>query len=218
MLLDKVRATRELIEKVKIAEERSSRHQEYEDFYQKLNDYSTELNQFTESLKSLLSSYPGDFLKPDLSQVINKVDDLLATFENEPKQNRVTNLVREIRLHDEQWKKMWNHYAKAQSQELIRGLNSAKKVAGSAEDINSIINGLERLTNKWPIAESNLNQFSRYLFQAKEKLTSLNTTPGVQLFLDQVANNQATFEDVTPEVIQWLKDNNFSNNLKITFK
>lgn len=218
MLLDKVRATRELIEKVKVAEERANLHQEYKDFYLKLNDNYAEFTQFIDSIKSLLSSHPEVFMKPDLSQVIYKIDELLTTFEIDPKQNRINNLVREIRPHDEEWKQKWFSYAKVQSEEVIRGLNSIKKVASSADDINYIIDGLERLTSKWPISESNISQFSKYLVQSREKLTNLNATPGVRQFLEQVANNKATIEDITPEVIEWLKENKFSSNIKISFK
>ncbi|MBO9128579.1 hypothetical protein [Bacillus sp. 165] len=218
MLLDKVRETRQLVEKVKLAEERANRHQEYQDFYQKLIEKSPDFDQFIEALRSMLTSPPETFVKPDLSQILIKINELLSTFESEPKQSLISALSKEIRIHDEQWKVKWTDYATKKSQEVIRGLNSVKQVAGSVDDINTIIRVLESLANKWPISESNITQFSKHLFQAKEKLMSLNTTPEVQQFLNRVANNEATIADITSEVMEWLRDNNFLNNLKISFK
>lgn len=218
MLLDKVRETHQLIEEVRLAEERVNQHQEHQDFHQKLIDKSSDFEKFIEGIRSMVTSYPEVFVKPNLAQVLTKIDELLSTFEREPKQIRINTLSKEIRVYDEQWQMKWSDYATKNSKEVIRGLNSIKQVVNSSNDIDNIIQDLESLANKWPISEKDINQFSRYLNQAKEKLMNLNTTPVVQQFLDRVANNEATIADLNLEVMEWLGDNNFLNNLKISFK
>ncbi|WP_312474702.1 hypothetical protein [Neobacillus sp.] len=218
MLLDKVRSTRELIVQVKLVDERVNRLLDYQDFYQKLAEQTSVYIEFINSINSLVATHPDYFIKPDMSSVIEKINDLLETFENNPKQVKVNYLTREINKFNLEWQEKWTKFASSKSQDVIRGLNSIKKVAGSDDNINYIIRGLESLSEKWPISESNLRQFTKYLINAKEKLTNLNTTTDVQKFLDLVANNKATIMDVTPEVIQWLNENNFSSNLKISYK
>ena len=218
MLLDKVTSTRKLIEQVKIDEDRLSKYEDYRDFYQKLVDQSSVYNEFINAIKSLVATYPEEFMKPDMSKVMDKINELLETFENDPKQNKINSLTKEIGNFNTEWHEKWTKFASSKSQDVIRGLSSIKQVAGSDTDINDIIHWLEVLTSKWPISESNLQQFTKYLIQAREKLTNINASPEVQKFLDSVANNKATISDVTPEIIRWLNENNFSSNLKITYK
>ncbi|MGE7588531.1 MULTISPECIES: hypothetical protein [Peribacillus] len=218
MLLDKVISTRKLIEQVKIEEDRLSKYEDYREFSQKLVDQSSAYYEFINAIKSLEATYPEEFMKPDMSKVIEKINELLETFENDPKQNKINYLTKEIDNFNTEWHEKWTKFASSKSQDVIRGLSSIKQVAGLDTDINDIIHWLEVLTNKWPISERNLQQFTRYLIRAREKLTNINASPEVQKFLDSVANNKATINDVTPEIIRWLNENNFSSNLKITYK
>lgn len=218
MLIDKISSTRQLVENVKLAEEQMSRHEEYDDFYQKLNGQTIHFDHVILSIASLQTKYPDTFEKTDMSDLLIKINELLTTFESEPKQSRITNFYKLVEDHSTRWEVLWNTYATEQSYDFIRGLDSIKQVADPTEDIDAIINGLNRLIDKWPLMESNISQFKRYITQAQEKLMSLNTSPAVQKFLERVANKSATIVDLTPEVIQWLKENNFENKLKISYK
>lgn len=219
MLLEKINKTRELMNEVNELQEKEGQYHQYKDFYEHFLNETTKGYEFVDAQISLIDQYSLVFKNPDLSSIINKLNDLLTSFEHEPKKGKITSIFRDLEQeHKNELAEKWLDFAKEESYDAISTLNNVLRITGSNTEISQIINSLQTLSKKWPLSEQHVKHFKEQCDNAKLKIDDLNASEEVQTFLKLVSRQQATIADLTPEVIEWLNNNDVGQNLTIRFK
>lgn len=218
MLLKKIQQTKFLIQEVKELQTKIDQHEQYKEYLDHLRSESRKCYEFFEAQRSLSTFYPSNFSNPDLNSFLDKVEILIDSFESDPKKIRITNTFRELESHNKSLEQEWYTFAKKESEDAMNTLTNVVRVIGQNNEIDQIIKSLKALVSKWPISGQNVQHFQQQCNNAKLKLSDLNASPSVQNFLERVNHKQATLADLTPEVVEWLSDNDFGKNLAITFK
>lgn len=219
MLLEKINKTRELMNEVNELQEKEGQYHQYKDFYEHFLNETTKGYEFVDAQISLIDQYSLVFKNPDLSSIINKLNDLLTSFVHEPKKGRITSIFRDLEQdHKNKLAEKWFEFAQVESYDAISTLNNVLRITGSSAEISQIINSLQALSNKWPLSEKHVKHFKEQCNNAKLKIDDLNVSEEVQSFLKLVSHQKSTAADLTPRVIEWLKENDFGQNLTIRFK
>jgi predicted S18 family serine protease len=218
MLLNKIQETQQLMEETQDLQQKIDSMKKYEDFYARLINDTKMIEQFITSAMALQILNNNEFWQQDLSSIENTLDSLINSFEKEPSIRKIQELVRNTAEKENQLKTKWFDFAKHDSEEAQQILDSIKGVLQDKTEIQFIRQSLQSLSNKWPLTKQNVEQFINQYQNALNKLTELNVRPSIQQFLEKVSSNRATLGDVTDEVMEWLKEHQFSDKLYITFK
>ena len=218
MLLEKMKNMKAIVEEVNDLQEKVDQHQQFKEFYEALLQEIPKCNVYLDTQQALQETFPTMFHQPNYLDVISKLKQLEETFEKEPKKGRVANTFRNFDTYQTNLREQWFTFAKAQSDEAINTLTSVSKIMGSNPEIDSIIQSLNVLSKKWPVTKQNILHFKQQCENAKLTLTKLQANPAVQGFLNKVSLKEATINDLTPDVIDWLKTNQLDRNLVIRFK
>ncbi|MDF9759797.1 hypothetical protein OKW24_001570 [Peribacillus simplex] len=218
MLLEKIKNMKTVVEEVNDLQEKVDQHQQFKEFYESLSQEIHKCTVYLDVQQGLQETFPTAFQHPNYLEIISKMKQLEETFEKEPKKGRVVTTFRNFDMYLTNLGEQWFTFAKAQSNEAINTLKSVSRIMGANPEIDSIIQSLNGLSNKWPVRKQSIDYFKHQCENAKLKLTKLQASPAVQGFLNKVSCNEATINDLNPEVIDWLKTNQLDRNLVIRFK
>lgn len=132
--------------------------------------------------------------------------------------------VEKILSHNNELKKLssdiellWKSFANYMTNEVLEQLGIYSLVCNNKKFVNDIINNINSI-NKWPINESDYNKFIGRFEHGKKLLLSMNFTVEVEEFLKKVKEKRASLLDLTPEVLQWIKDEKLENNIMLSIK
>ncbi|MCM1988824.1 hypothetical protein [Oceanirhabdus seepicola] len=160
------------------------------------------------------------FPKEDISELISKIDDIL-------KKRRRGHILRDqdfkyivacIEGKSNKLRNEWVIYANENTKEIINSLNSLSNLFEDKRKVNEILTRLNGMKNRWPITDNDILEFREVIKEGQNIIEQLKLTEEVQMFLRMVVNRTATIEDLTPEVLSWIKDNGFVEKLTIGFK
>lgn len=112
---------------------------------------------------------------------------------------------------------LWKNFANSMTNEVLEQLGIYSLVCNNKKFVNDIINNINSI-NKWPIDESDYNKFIGRFEQGKKLLLSMNFTVEVEEFLKKVKEKRASLLDLTPEVLQWIKEEKLENNIMLSIK
>lgn len=110
------------------------------------------------------------------------------------------------------WKDAANKYAEGTKGYLsmISGLTQdPRKAREIGESITKTIEG--------ELSINAINKLVSDVKLAKEITDSFSLSPAIETFLKKVSSQQATVTDLTPDVMQWLKDKKLLSKLKVRF-
>lgn len=218
MLLNKIQETQQLMEETQGQQQKIDSMKKYEDFYAKLKNDSKIIEQFITSILALQIMKKNAFGQLDLSSIESTLDGLINQFEKDPNTRKIQELINNVVEKENQLKEKWFEITSHDSEEALQILDSIKGVLQDKTEIQFIRQSLQALSNKWPLTKQNVEQFINQYQNALNKLTELNVSPSIQQFLEKVSSNRATLNDVTDDVMEWLKEHRFPDKLYITFK
>lgn len=160
------------------------------------------------------------FAKEDISELTSKIDDIL-------KKRLRGHILRDqdfkyivawIEGRSNNLRNKWAIYANENSKEIINSLNSLSNLFEDKRKVKEISTRLNGMKNRWPITDNDIVEFKEVIKEGENIIKQLKLTEEVQMFLTMVVNRTATIEDLTPEVLSWIKDNEFVEKLTIGFK
>jgi hypothetical protein len=218
MLTDRITNTKDVMKRSKIAQEKIDQHQKFQDFIDTVLREKNRMMEIIQAISTLNKYDEFRFPKAELDQILWKVKDTLESFEAEPKKGKLQYLTRELEEKGRVYKEKWNSFATSAMEEATRTLNSIHGLVENKQEIEDIIESMQRISQLWPVSEKNVTYFDKMLKEAKSKVTRLQVSPSIQQFLEKVANDEASLSDITPEISEWLTQQDFSKNLIISFK
>lgn len=113
-----------------------------------------------------------------------------------------------------EWKKHYEHKTRG----VIQTLTNIRPFFNDEREIEMIINNLKGFESKWPINRKSYDRFEELINIGKNKINELELTDDIRRFISRITSNNATIEDLNPNILKWIKDNKYENKIKLRFK
>jgi hypothetical protein len=158
------------------------------------------------------------FPKGNMSIVLKHLEAL--SYGGLEKYNRddILAFTRPFKTLDDDLKMRWINYVRNKNQDTIRLLQQMQNIVSNPKEIKQLVEELKKFENKWPVTTQIVNIYNENHINAKKIISDMQASKGVQDFISKVAANNATLDDLTDEVIIWLREQQLTNKLVIKFK
>jgi hypothetical protein len=218
MLLDKISQTRKTFEEYNKI---NSKLQQVK----RVNSFCQTTKSDFKKIKSTLGSYhalhqmdKAAFSKKDFTYELRQLEVLIQSGLDEYNRDLVSSFWRLFKKLDDDLKTKWTIYVSKKNQDFIGLLGQLQNIVPNPEDIKQLIIELRRFENIWPVTTQSLARYHEQVTNANNVISEINASKGVQEFISKVASNQASLDDLTDEVISWLRTKKLTNKLVIKFK
>ena len=114
----------------------------------------------------------------------------------------------------------WSDYYHKVADQKINMLQTIKGIAPEREKVDYASNKI-KLGASWDFKQDNLDKMEKGLQEADEIINSLGFgEDGAEIiaFLKKVASGKASVHDLTPDILNWLMENNMTSKLAVSFK
>lgn len=114
----------------------------------------------------------------------------------------------------------WSNYYHRVADQKINMLQTIKGIAPEREKVDYASNKI-KLGASWDFKQDNLDKMEKGLQEADEIINSLGFgEDGAEIiaFLKKVASGKASVHDLTPDILNWLMENNMTSKLAVSFK
>ena len=114
----------------------------------------------------------------------------------------------------------WSEYYHKVADQKINMLQTIKGIAPEREKVDYASNKI-KLGASWDFKQDNLDKMEKGLQEADEIINSLGFgEDGAEIiaFLKKVASGKASVHDLTPDILNWLMENNMTSKLAVSFK
>jgi hypothetical protein len=218
MLLNKIAETRETLEEYRQLDIELRQVQKVSTFSQLAK---TELNK----IKSILASFhalnqmdPETFQKKKLSYELNKLVTLMNSGIKSYNIEEVYGFSKLFRGLDDDLRIRWSSFVLNKNKDIIGLLKNLQNIVTNPQEIKQLIADLQTFEKKWPVNSITLKRYHDYLNHANKVISEMDVSENVQDFITKVAANQATLDDLTDEVITWIRSKQLTNKLVIKFR
>lgn len=114
----------------------------------------------------------------------------------------------------------WSDYYHRVADQKINMLQTIKGIAPEREKVDYASNKI-KLGASWDFKQDNLDKMEKGLQEADEIINNLGFGEnGAEIygFLKKVAASKASVHDLTPDILNWLIDNNMTTKLAVSFR
>ena len=119
---------------------------------------------------------------------------------------------------ESQLKSEWKKHYEDKTRGIIQTLTNIRPFFNDEREIEMIINNLKGFESKLPINRQSYDRFEELINIAKNKINELELTDDIRRFISRITSNNATIEDLTPNILKWINDNKYENKIKLRFK
>lgn len=111
----------------------------------------------------------------------------------------------------------WQNYSVKYTQQIYNDLIIAKSILPQKIQINKLLHQIEECRS-WPIngevASNCINAFR----EASQLLQGIELDEHILAFLNKIRTNTAVLSDITPEVMEWLQKEQFTDKIQLKFR
>lgn len=111
----------------------------------------------------------------------------------------------------------WKNAADKQCSTVIDSLNSLKGLLPDKKEAEDLLEALNKAKLTMPSSSKIIDDFLSKVSRGKEMVDGLHLDDKVEKFINKVKMQKATVGDLTPHIMDWLKDNNLLNTMKVRF-
>ena len=114
----------------------------------------------------------------------------------------------------------WSDYYHRIADQKINMLQTIKGIAPEREKVDYASNKIKQGAS-WDFKQDNLDKMEKGLQEADEIINSLGFgEDGAEIlaFLKKAASGKASVHDLTPDILNWLMENNMTSKLAISFR
>ena len=114
----------------------------------------------------------------------------------------------------------WKTAAEERSRATIEALTSLRVLLTDKKTADDILDYLNTAVVTMPTTEKALDIFTARLRNGKKIIDDLHFTSDkeIRAFVDKVRGGRATIGDVTPKVLDWLKENRLTDKIRLSFR
>lgn len=217
MLRDKIKSTKELIQQAKDAQQLQDRHRRSEEFGQFVQEKLPPLVKEVKAIRLVEKKYPGLWHLTQVNEAMQGLKELMENVRHEPR-SKFGHIIRSFEPLQREAKAQWPGIAKEQHQDSKKALEVFHRIHQETIRIESMLKEFTDIEKKWPLSEHDLNRYQNVLQEAKQFIASLGASPQIQHFLEKMAASTATLDDLNDEVLQWIRAQQLTSNVFMTFK
>ena len=114
----------------------------------------------------------------------------------------------------------WSDYYHKVADQKINMLQTIKGIAPEREKVDYASNKI-KLGASWDLKKDNLDKMEKGLQEADEIINSLGFGEDgaeILVFLKKVTSGKASVHDLTPDILNWLMENNMTSKLAVSFR
>lgn len=100
---------------------------------------------------------------------------------------------------------------------VIDSLTSLRSLLKDKKEADEILEALETAKVMLPSSIKGLDAYLNRMDQGKAIIDALHLNPETESFVQKVRTQKATLNDLTPHILEWLKENNLMNQMKVRF-
>ena len=97
-------------------------------------------------------------------------------------------------------------------QSLVETLTLISVVYKDSDSIMHAKNKIEKGKN-WPTKKADIELMNKGISEAKHIISVIDLTDQIQQFLRAISENQATLLDLTPNVLEWIKEKKLEDSI-----
>jgi hypothetical protein len=192
-------------------------------------DALSKLKEVAMQLKALVVLQNGQLSEQTIQDVVKGMErltrDVQASaekLESQPRQvKELTQVQKKTQDLINELKASWKLYAEEYTREtleLLRLVNNLPEVEAHQGTYQMLTTRLQHYKDHIPLIPAQLAEFDACLQQLNQHLSDIKgLSPEVKLFLENVLKGQATFADLTDEVLQWCRQGEHSQAFVIGF-
>lgn len=166
--------------------------------------------------------------KPQSRETINKfldiadeLNEVIANGEVDPE--LIKSAYRHSNEGTQDLKKEWDFYYKRKDTKICGELDVVSGLVGDEIEIGKIKESIYKAKDWEGLSiqengETRLKLFSDAINKIEETRTNLKLSPVVESFLKAVSENRADVDNLSNEVLKWIKDNKMGNKFAIEFR
>lgn len=111
----------------------------------------------------------------------------------------------------------WKDAADKQCTNVIDSLTSLKSLLPDKKEADDLLEALGNAKIKMPTSAKGIDDFLGKVTRGKEIVDGLHLDDEVEKFINKVRLQKATVNDLSPHILEWLKDNDLMNTMKVKF-
>ena len=187
----------------------------------------TELSQCTSQLEQLLNIIKAMQEKKISSKVFtvkikDSLQDAVDTCGHKTNDHKldviaVTALKNAIELCRKNVDTIWKEAANDLSNDVINSLASLKGLLQNQQEAEGLLEALKKAKVSIPESSKAIDTFLDNVKRGKGLIDGLHLDEEAEKFIVKVRTQQATVADLSPHIMDWLKNNNLMGNMKVRF-
>ncbi|WP_149847127.1 hypothetical protein [Paenibacillus sp. 37] len=217
MLKDRIKSTQLLIQQVKEAQQVQDRHRRSEEFGQLVQEKVPTFVKEVRAIRMVEKNYPGQWHLSSVNETMQSLKELMLNIRHEPR-GKFGNIVRSFEPLQREAKMQWPAIAKEQHQDNKKALEVFRRIHQETSKLDNILQEFTSIEKKWPLSEQDLIRYQNVLKEATQFITTLGASSQIQQFLEKMAAGKATLNDLNDEVLQWIRSQDLTSRVFMTFK
>lgn len=216
MLQNKINTTIGLIDDVvdnrNIANENANVAKRNSSFFDSLEKMTPTVQSYILAKKNF-GFNPNETLSLKLHDIMNYSND---TFSNSKAVNpdsfrkKCDSFISEITIE-------WSTFFKTENHELLSGLNIMIPVHSNPMIVRNCVANI-RKCEKWPLTADAVSSYINAKQQASELLKEMRFDDDIKIFLQKVTLRTATLADLTPQILEWINEENIADKISLSIK
>ena len=111
----------------------------------------------------------------------------------------------------------WKDAADSKSEAVISSLTSLKNLLPDKKTADELLEEINSAKVQMPTSSKAIQSFLDNIEKGKMIVNGLHLDDETEKFINKVKLQRATVADLTPHILQWIKDNNLMGTLKVRF-
>ncbi len=111
----------------------------------------------------------------------------------------------------------WSAFFKTEHHELLSGLNIMIPVHSNPMLVRNCVANI-RKCEKWPLTADAVSSYINAKQQASELLKEMRFDDDIKIFLQKVSLRTATLADLTPQILEWINEENIADKISLSIK
>lgn len=167
--------------------------------------------------KGITQTILTEEIKESLLDAVNSCGE--KTYDHSLEAGTVSALKNAIDLCRNSLNVVWKESSSKECTPIIESLTSLRGLLGNAKEADNIIEYLNKVQASTPASSGTLDKYLANIEKGKKIIEELHidSDPEVVSFIKKVRTQKATINHLTPHILEWLKDNNLADKIKLRF-
>lgn len=218
MLLDKIDQVTEIIITAKESTDLSSKNVRMDTLIKELKGIHKVQKSLIGKKVSLTTHQIKDDTQTNTANHKKSLQELKKRLKDEiPVAQELKGMKHELDQIDKQLDTIWQSYVRTDVRRIESSLRIVQGISTEKERIDKILDGLNVLGRIKFEGERSFDKLNNLVNEGNSIIGDLGLTPSAELFLEKMVKRQATIRDLTPDILDWIKEHDLEDSVKIGF-